>query len=90
MGVGFTVLMVFMFASGVFIPSAFLPVWIEKAGAYLPYKVWMEGMVTALQGRYDIKTTAMILAVGVFSLAAGILAAMGRAYLAARGKGRHK
>ncbi len=90
MGVGFTVLMVFMFASGVFIPSVFLPVWIEKAGAYLPYKVWMEGMATALQGRYDIKTTAMILAVGVFSLAAGILAAMGRAYLAARGKGRHK
>lgn len=90
MGACFVVLMVFMFASGIFIPSAFLPAFVEKAGTYLPYKIWMEGMAMTLQGRYEINTVAAVLAAGVFSLAAGVLAAVGREQITVQGKGRHE
>ncbi|MDE5909585.1 MAG: ABC transporter permease [Lachnospiraceae bacterium] len=90
MGVCFVVLMAFMFASGVFIPSAFLPAFVEKAGTYLPYKAWMEGMAMILQGKYDRKTMSALYTIGLSSLAAGILAAVCRDRLALQGKGRYR
>lgn len=89
-GVGFIVLMALMLASGVFIPPAFLPAYVEKAGAYLPYKAWMEGMTMTLQGNCDTKAMASLLTTGLLSLAAGILAALGRERFALQRKGGYK
>lgn len=49
-GVCFVILLSFMLASGVFIPTAFLPLWLEKIGGFLPYKGWMEAVQVILQG----------------------------------------
>lgn len=52
-GICFVILMALMFASGVFLPSAFLPLWMEKFGNYFPYKGWMEAAAAVLQGRCE-------------------------------------
>lgn len=78
MGVCFIVLMVLMFSSGIFIPSAFLPVFLEKVGTYVPYKTWMEGMVMILQGKFAVKATVKLVMIGLLSAAIGVLAAVCR------------
>lgn len=70
-GISFVVLMGFMAAAGVFIPSAFLPVWMEKAGRYVPYKIWMESMPVILQGEAQEKTIAAFIPMALLFLAAG-------------------
>lgn len=77
-GVGFIVLMMLMFSSGIFIPSAFLPIFIEKLGDYIPYKTWMEGMVMILQGKFVTGMAAKLFMTGFFSVAIGVLAAVCR------------
>ncbi|MDE6203917.1 MAG: ABC transporter permease, partial [Lachnospiraceae bacterium] len=52
-GISFAVLMAMMTAAGIFIPPAFLPMWVEKIGNYIPYQTWAEGMAAALQGSFD-------------------------------------
>lgn len=42
LGVAFLITLSLMAASGLFLPSAFLPVWMERIGRYLPYTLWME------------------------------------------------
>lgn len=44
MGAAFLVLLALMAAAGLFIPTAFLPSWMEQAGRYSPYTLWMEMM----------------------------------------------
>ena len=44
MGAAFLVLLALMVAAGLFVPKAFLPVWMERAGKYSPYTLWMEMM----------------------------------------------
>lgn len=44
MGAAFLFLLLLMVFSGLFLPSAFLPVWMEQAGRHLPYRFWMEIM----------------------------------------------
>lgn len=75
-GVSFVVLMGLMTAAGIFIPSAFLPVWVEKAGRYAPYKIWMESMAAILQGNLDGRTAAVFLLMALVFLAAGAGAAV--------------
>ena len=70
-GLSFMALMAFMTAAGVFIPTAFLPVWAEKIGRYLPYGIWMESMGDILQGIDPGKTAATLLFMTLFFLAAG-------------------
>lgn len=73
-GVSFAVLMAAMTVAGVFIPSVFLPLWMEKIGNYIPYRTWADGMAAALQGRFDGMAAGRILLTAVFFLAAGALA----------------
>ena len=75
-GISFVVLMGFMASAGVFIPSAFLPVWMEKAGRYVPYKIWMESMPAILQGEAPGKTIAAFIPMALLFLAAGAGAAV--------------
>lgn len=77
-GVCFILLMMLMFSSGVFIPPAFLPVFIEKAGNYVPYKTWMEGMVMILQGKLGAEMAVKLFLIGLLSAAIGALAAVCR------------
>lgn len=72
-GIGFVFLMALMLASGVFIPQAFLPSWMEKVGSFVPYKVWMESMTVILQGKFDMELAVKGLWIAVLSLAAGSL-----------------
>ncbi len=75
-GIGFVVLMAMMAAAGVFIPSAFLPLWIERAGAYVPYGMWMESMAAILQGRAEGKMVVTLLLMAVLFLGIGAVAAV--------------
>lgn len=78
-GVCFVILLSAMFVSGVFIPTAFLPLWLEKIGGFLPYKGWMEAMQMILQGnpggRVVLQLLLKLLLQAVVFLAAGGFAA---------------
>lgn len=75
-GIGFVVLMAIMTAAGVFIPSAFLPLWIEKAGAYVPYRMWMESMAAILQGKVEGKMMVILLLMAILFLGMGAVTAV--------------
>lgn len=53
LGISFIISITLMLGSGIFIPQAFLPEWFAKAGNMMPYKMWMEGLLSALQGKYE-------------------------------------
>lgn len=53
LGISFIILITLMLGSGIFIPQAFLPEWFAKAGNIMPYKIWLEGLLSALQGKYE-------------------------------------
>lgn len=74
-GICFVVLLACMFASGVFLPSAFLPVWMERAGNALFYKGWMQNAGMVLQGRIEREMPVRLLVQLLFFLAAGAFAA---------------
>ncbi len=74
-GVCFVILLVLMFASGVFIPTAFLPIWLEKAGNYFPYRGWMEAMAVILQGRFEGEIVLKLLMQIIIFLVIGMLMA---------------
>lgn len=72
-GVCFVILMVLLFASGIFVPGAFLPLWIEKSGNYFPFKIWEKAMEVILRGRFEGQILLeLLLQILVFG-AAGIL-----------------
>lgn len=72
----FGILMAFMLASGVFIPSAFLPLWVERAGNIFPYRSWIRILRAVLQGDFEVKLAAeLLLQILLFALA-GVLAAI--------------
>lgn len=48
LGVSFFLLMVMMVCSGLFLPQAFLPSFMEKTGKYLPYRIWLEAAMKML------------------------------------------
>ncbi len=73
MGICFLLLLAFMTASGVFIPSSFLPLWVERAGGLLPFGRWMEGMAAALQGKALGRGAAWLLADMPVYLLLGVL-----------------
>ena len=75
-GVCFIILMAYMFASGVFIPSAFLPLWLERIGELFLYKGWMESMAIILQGRFDGQIIIRLLTQLIIFLLAGALLAV--------------
>lgn len=66
MGVVFVLLLTGMTISGIFTPQAFLPIWAERIGNGLPYKMWMEGLTVTMQGRltgdWILQTAAATLA----------------------------
>lgn len=62
-GIGsvFTFLFAVMFACGFLIPTAFLPIYIEKVGKIFPYKYWMEMLLGALQGKGRVEQILVML-----------------------------
>lgn len=74
-GVCFVILMAAMFASGVFLPPAFLPLWVERLGNDLPYKKWMDAMAVILQGRFEGQVTGELVRQIFIFLLTGTLAA---------------
>lgn len=74
-GICFVALLACMAASGMFLPSAFLPIWVEQAGNILFYKGWIEDTGMLLQGRMDSGMLFKFLAQLLFFLAVGVLAA---------------
>ncbi len=51
LGISFLILMILMTASGLFLPQSFLPrTFLESsnAGEYLPYKIWLEAILTIM------------------------------------------
>lgn len=78
MGMVFVLLLAGMAVSGIFIPQAFLPVWAERIGNCLPYKIWMEGLAVTLQGRFKGDWILQMVAVTLAFLAAGAVAALWR------------
>lgn len=75
-GIGFVVLMALMTAAGIFIPSAFLPEWVERLGGYVPYRMWMESMGAILQGKVEGKTAVSLLFMTLIFLLVGTGAAV--------------
>lgn len=51
-GVAFLILLALMAAAGLFLPTAFLPVWLEQVGRCSPYTLWMEGVNGILEWRF--------------------------------------
>lgn len=74
----FGILMALMLASGIFIPAAFLPASVEKAGDFLPYKRWIDILAAVLQGNFSGKTAAeLLLMILLFGMAGGLAAIVG-------------
>lgn len=74
-GVCFMVLLAFIFASGGFLPPAFLPVWMEQAGSRLFYRGWMEKTGMFLQGRIGSGAVLELIVQLILFLTVGVLAA---------------
>lgn len=55
-GIGgiFAVLLIMMLFCGLILPTAFLPVSLERVGNFLPYRYWMDMILSAMQGRVKI------------------------------------
>ena len=70
-GICFVLSLAGMTASGIFLPSAFLPIWMERAGNYLFYREWMEAVTSILQGRADGRDMIKLLIQFIVFLAAG-------------------
>lgn len=79
-GVCFVILMALMLASGIFLPSAFLPLWVEKFGNYFPYKSWMEVMAVILQGRFEGQIIGKLLVQFIVFLLVGAFIAVIRSH----------
>lgn len=47
-GVSFVILLFMMIAAGLFLPGAFLPGFMERAGKYLPYRWWLETILNMM------------------------------------------
>lgn len=86
LGMGFTVLVGMMTASGIFVPPSFLPLWTEKLGTFLPYKGWMDALASLLKGRMDVPIFAGAVFWGLFFLISGA----GLAMAGQRGYGRRE
>lgn len=89
-GVCFVILLAIMSASGVFLPSAFLPLWVEKIGSCFPYKGWMDAAAELLQGRFDGQMALKLLAQLILFLALGALAAVIKDSHMGKGKQTHE
>ncbi|MCM1134334.1 MAG: ABC transporter permease [Clostridium sp.] len=76
MGLCFGIQMALMLAAGVFVPEAFLPLWVEKLGRYIPYKNWMESLGAALQNRFGAEEALLSAARILAFLLAGVAAAL--------------
>ena len=62
MGAAFTVLLFMMTASGLLLPPAFLPVWLEKAGRVFPFRFFRQILLTAmLRGNAPWQAAVLIL-----------------------------
>ena len=72
-GVCFVLILAGMTASGVFLPSAFLPVWMERAGNYFFYKGWMEELTVILQGRVNSRIIVKLMIQFISFLAVGVV-----------------
>lgn len=77
LGVAFVILLSLMSAAGIFLPAAFLPVWMERLGKYSPYALWMEAVWGILEGSFPkgvawwlflIATGAALIGMGVYLL----------------------
>ena len=74
----FVLLLVCMTISGIFIPSAFLPIWAEQVGKYLPYQIWMEELILILKGRPKGNLVLQIVVMVAVFLGIGTAAAVCR------------
>ena len=80
----FGILMALMLTAGVFIPTAFLPLWVEKFGQIIPYKSWMEILTAISQKSFSGKMAAELAGMIFVFLAVGCLA------VAVRGREKEK
>ena len=71
-GICFVLILAGMTASGIFLPSAFLPIWMERAGNYLFYREWMEAVTMILQGRPGSRIMLKLLIQFIVFLTAGV------------------
>lgn len=60
-GGAFAVLLMMMFSCGLILPTAFLPVSLEKLGNFFPYGYWMETVLTGMQGKVDVARLSLLL-----------------------------
>ena len=62
-GIGISLFVQFMmiFASGLLLPSAFLPARIEKAGRWMPYHLWMELLLSCVQKNSEGRGVLLLL-----------------------------
>lgn len=72
-GVCFVCIMAGMTVSGIFLPSAFLPVWMERIGNCFFYKEWMANLAVILQGKMDAGIPGKLFIQFLGFLAAGAL-----------------
>lgn len=74
-GICFILILAGMAVSGVFLPSSFLPIWMEKAGNCFFYKGWMEAITVILQGRVHSGIMVKLLIQFILFLMAGVFIA---------------
>lgn len=72
-GIGclFLILFAIMFACGLFLPSAFLPLWADHLSRILPYKFWLDVLLEAMWDEVTISRVVLLLSGCTISLLAG-------------------
>lgn len=48
LGAAFLLLTALMFGAGLFLPQAFLPLWLEKLGGLSPYRIWLKAVFAVI------------------------------------------
>ena len=85
-GIGgvFGVLLVMMFSCGLILPTAFLPVNLEKLGNFFPYGYWMEMVFSTMQGRVNGTGLLMLAFLDIVLLLLGMLLFGGKSSFAGK------
>lgn len=73
-GIGgtFAVLLIMMLFCGLILPTAFLPVSLESVGSCLPYRYWMDMILSAMQGRVKAVQLFLLVLEDVITLLLGM------------------
>lgn len=73
MGCLLILLLMAMLICGLFLPTAFLPVWTDHIAQFLPFSLWTELLLTAMSGNLQVKPVVILIIGSLLTVPIGML-----------------